>query len=78
MSDELKRALDLADGGEWDAAHRIVQQHEDRLSCWLHANLHREEGDLNNAGYWYSRVGREPHQGSIAEERVEIRAALQE
>lgn len=45
--------------GDWEAAHGAVQQNEqDRECAWVHAYLHRKEGDIGNAGYWYSRAGR--------------------
>lgn len=45
--------------GDWEGAHSAVQQDEqDRDCCWVHAYLHRKEGDIGNAGYWYSRAGR--------------------
>ncbi|WP_026195871.1 hypothetical protein [Verrucomicrobium sp. 3C] len=44
--------------GEWDRAHRIVQAEEDSPSAWVHAYLHRREGDLSNARYWYARAGK--------------------
>jgi hypothetical protein len=45
--------------GEWELAHGIVQRHEgDKDADWVHAWLHRVEGDLSNAGYWYRRAGR--------------------
>ena len=43
--------------GNWDAAHNIAQEIEDRTGSWIHAYLHRKEGDLGNAGYWYRRAG---------------------
>lgn len=56
--EDLKRALELARAGDWHAAHAIVQQDEsDPLSCWLHACLHKIEGDAGNARYWYQRSG---------------------
>ena len=56
--DELTRAVDLALSGDWDAAHRIVQEDEDdATSCWIHAVLHKIEGDAGNARYWYRRAG---------------------
>lgn len=56
--EELKRAADLAMQGEWDEAHALVQQDEtDPVSCWLHACLHKIEGDESNARYWYRRSG---------------------
>jgi len=60
--DELLRAIELAQAGEWDAAHQIVQQHEDdATAAWIHAVLHKIEGDSGNAGYWYRRAGRIEH-----------------
>ena len=56
MSSEHRRALDLARQGSWDEAHRLVQAHSDPLSCRIHAYLHRVEGDLGNAAYWYRRA----------------------
>ena len=41
--------------GNWDKAHQIVQDSSDLDSAWVHAYLHRKEGDLSNAGYWYRR-----------------------
>ena len=55
---ELIRAVDLAIAGDWESAHRIVQQDEtDQTSCWIHAVLHKIEGDAANARYWYGRAG---------------------
>jgi hypothetical protein len=57
MTSSQMRALDLARDGRWDEAHRLVQSSSDRLSCLVHGYLHRVEGDLGNAGYWYARAG---------------------
>jgi hypothetical protein len=46
--------------GEWEAAHNIAQDVDDASGSWVHAYLHRKEGDLGNAGYWYRRAGRRP------------------
>lgn len=55
---ELTRAVDLALSGDWDAAHKIVQEDEDdATSCWIHAVLHKIEGDAGNARYWYAKAG---------------------
>ena len=55
---DLIRAVDLALAGDWDAAHEIAQQGEaDPTSCWIHAVLHKIEGDAANARYWYRRAG---------------------
>jgi hypothetical protein len=44
--------------GDWAAAHACVQDDASRDGAWVHAYLHRKEGDLGNAGYWYARAGR--------------------
>jgi hypothetical protein len=55
----LLQAVDLALGGDWQAAHLIAQEHEgERLANWIHAVVHRMEGDAGNAQYWYRRCGR--------------------
>jgi hypothetical protein len=62
------KALALARGGRWDAAHELVQNYGDVLSCLIHAYLHRVEGDIWNAGYWYRRAGEEMPHNSLEEE----------
>ena len=55
---DLIRAVELAIAGEWDRAHEIVQEDEaDATSCWIHAVLHKIEGDASNARYWYRLAG---------------------
>ena len=54
--------------GDWAAAHRCAQAQPDALGDALHAYLHRKEGDLANAGYWYARAGRTMPSGPLAEE----------
>ena len=61
---------------DWDGAHKCVDTREDKDSCWVHAYLHRKEGDLWNARYWYARAGRPPCEGPLDEEWREIAAAL--
>ena len=51
-------ALWWAAKGNWDAAHKIVQDEETTEAAWVHAYLHRVEGDLGNAGYWYRQAGK--------------------
>jgi hypothetical protein len=46
--------------GDWEMAHKCAQQREDAPGMRVHAYLHRKEGDLSNAGYWYRRSGAEP------------------
>jgi len=60
--EELLQAIELALAGQWDAAHQVVQQYEDdAIASWLHAVLHKIEGDPGNARYWYHRANRLPH-----------------
>ena len=44
--------------GDWESAHGCAQDDHSRDGSWVHAYLHRKEGDRGNAGYWYSRAGR--------------------
>ena len=50
------RALWYDAKGDWDAAHQVAQDIDDETGAWIHAYLHRKEGDLANAGYWYRRA----------------------
>ncbi len=55
---DLAMACDLALAGKWTEAHAIVQQDEtDPTACWIHAVLHKVEGDSSNARYWYGLAG---------------------
>jgi hypothetical protein len=54
--------------GDWNRAHEIVQETGGAVGDRIHAYLHRKEGDLGNAMYWYSRVGEDPPSGSLAHE----------
>lgn len=59
LKDDLLKAIGLALDDEWKAAHRLVQQAEaDATASWIHAVLHKIEGDLDNSRYWYRRAGR--------------------
>jgi hypothetical protein len=60
----------------WDAAHQIVQDQDDANSAWVHAYLHRVEGDLGNAGYWYRRAGQPVATEALDAEWDRIVAAL--
>ena len=62
--------------GEWEKAHACVQSEASREAAWVHAYLHRKEGDVSNAAYWYSRAGREAPGVSIDEEWESIAQAL--
>jgi hypothetical protein len=54
--------------GDWNRAHQCAQQDEGKTGSAVHAYLHRKEGDMRNAGGWYSRAGREPAGGALEEE----------
>jgi hypothetical protein len=62
------RALWLDARGEWDAAHEAAQAAGGREGAWVHAYLHRKEGDEGNAGYWYARAGRPAASGDLQAE----------
>lgn len=67
------RALWLDKAGDWAAAHELVDSASDPAGCWVHAYLHRVEGDEWNAGYWYERAGKSlPSHLSLAEEWDEL------
>ena len=74
----LLEAVGFALDGNWQAAHRIVQDHDaDEVAAWIHAVVHRMEGDIGNARYWYRRCGREFRESvSTDAELREIKAAL--
>ncbi|MGB9116257.1 hypothetical protein [Bradyrhizobium sp.] len=69
-------ALWWAAKGGWDAAHKLVQDEATADAAWVHAYLHRVEGDLGNAGYWYRRAGKPVATGSLESEWERIAAAL--
>lgn len=72
-SDDLLKAVELALADEWDAAHNLVQQYEDdTTAAWIHAVLHKIEGDLTNSRYWYRRANRLDHLSD--EPRAELSA----
>jgi hypothetical protein len=72
------KALTLLAAGDWDGAHTLVQDDPSREAAWVHAHLHRVEGDLSNAGYWYRRAGKPQASNGLDDERQEIEKALSE
>lgn len=76
MSRSLGEALDRVEAGDWDGAHDVVAADGSREAAWLHAHLHRVEGDAANAAYWYRRAGRAAFEGTPEEERAALRDAL--
>ncbi|KQU80657.1 MULTISPECIES: hypothetical protein [unclassified Rhizobacter] len=63
--------------GQWTEAHNLVQQDDSPLAAWLHGILHIQEGDLEDAEYWYGKAGRNfRSRGTLAEELEGFEAAL--
>jgi len=62
--------------GDWDRAHQIAQEVSTSDGSWVHAYLHRKEGDLGNARYWYSRAGKAEPGISLDAEWEEIAVYL--
>jgi hypothetical protein len=58
--------------GDWDRAHDLAQSEKSAAGSWVHAYLHRVEGDIGNAGYWYGRAGKPACTSELAEEWVQI------
>ena len=80
IREELRRAVEVALAVDWQGAHEVAQKHEqDPMACWLHAVVHRIEGDLGNARYWYGRCGRSLRESVTTDAELrEIQAALGE
>jgi hypothetical protein len=81
--DEPPRQLSLALSAlwwdaknNWKQAHDAAQQDEAPAAAWVHAYLHRKEGDAANAHYWYKRADRNPATGSLEDEWLEITRSL--
>ena len=80
MQKNLLQAIDLALSGKWDVARQIVQQYDaDATAAWIHAVLHKMEGDADNSRYWYRRAGQLEHvpdvpMTELAEIRKEVAA----
>jgi hypothetical protein len=62
--------------GDWDKAHDCAQAQDDAQGAWVHAYLHRREGDDANAGYWYRRAGKTAQHGPLEPEWEAITRAL--
>jgi len=58
--------------GDWERSHTIIQDINDTTAAWIHAYLHRKEGDIGNADYWYRRAGKTRPAVSLKEEQEEI------
>ncbi len=78
MSAQLISAVNAALAGEWDRSHRIVQEFNEPMACWIHAVLHKIEGDAWNSRYWYARTHRKYEDFSDPEQELqEIRQQLE-
>ena len=53
---------------DWEGSHNIAQDIDDKNGSWVHAYLHRKEGDISNAHYWYSRAGKSEPRMTLKEE----------
>jgi hypothetical protein len=62
--------------GDWNKSHDIIQNIEDKTAAWIHAYLHRKEGDIGNADYWYRRAGKSRPNHTLTEEWEAIVKAL--
>jgi len=78
MKQKLFDAIDLANKGDWDKAHKTVQDIEHEYAYWIHANLHRDEGDISNSKYWYARAKRDYSEMDLKGERELIKKEIEE
>jgi hypothetical protein len=62
--------------GDWDKAHQLIQNIDDKTAAHIHAYLHRKEGDIANANYWYQRAGKRRPEYSLEKEWEELVKAL--
>jgi hypothetical protein len=62
--------------GDWTRAHEVAQDIENETGSWVHAYLHRKEGDHSNAAYWYRRAGKPVERESLDAEWTKIVTAL--
>jgi hypothetical protein len=77
MSSPLHEVLVLTRSGRWDEAHNLVQNEDSPLGAWLHGILHMQEGDLEDAEYWYGQAHRHFHgRGTLEEELGQFEAEL--
>jgi hypothetical protein len=74
--DPLLQALWLAGRGDWDGAHAIAQDVDGPDGAWVHAHLHRKEGDASNAAYWYRLAAKPVCTGDLDDEWTEIARCL--
>ena len=70
------KAISYIEKGDWDASHQLIQRYNSGTACWIHAHLHRVEGDLWNAKYWYERAGKNLPKYTLEEERNQIKSFI--
>jgi hypothetical protein len=70
LDEQLKIAVQAALDGEWDRSHKIVQEYGDPTACWIHAVLHKIEGDAWNSRYWYARTSHQYEEYPDAEDEL--------
>ncbi len=75
LNAHLAQAVQHALAGQWEAAHDIAQSYSDPLANWLHAILHKMEGDAANSRYWYARSGGR-HYEAVADVEAELQQLL--
>lgn len=73
---QFRIAVEAALNDEWDRSHKIVQEYGDPVACWIHAVLHKIEGDAWNSRYWYARTTHQYEE--YGDPREELRAIAQE
>ncbi len=71
----LKTAVLAALIGDWDTSHNIAQHYNDATACWLHAVLHKIQGDEGNSSYWYARAGGKQF-GDYTDTNIELKELL--
>ena len=76
LSTPMLRAVWHGLRGDWDKAHELAQAQDDEEGAWVHAWLHRIEGDLGNAAYWYRRARRPARRDDTRDEGLEIARSL--
>ena len=83
VRDEPPRQLDIALSalwwdakGNWKQSHEVAGQDEGPAAAWVHAYLHRKEGDTSNANYWYTRADKAPSGAPLEQEWTEITETL--
>lgn len=75
LNAQLIEAINFALNGDWHQAHIIAQESNDAMACWVHAVLHKIEGDESNSRYWYART--DANYEDFADANTELKAIAQ-